>query len=156
MIPNPTEALNTIVSWFDKKRGIAYGILSTGSSIGGIVFPIMTSRLIPSLGYGWTMRISAFLIFSLLILATLTVKARFPPNMEHVTKEQLVAPFHEPAFLALNTGLCLFTFGMFIPINYLAVEAAANGMSPDLAQYLVAIFNAARFVQYRFPYASID
>ncbi|KAH6632913.1 major facilitator superfamily domain-containing protein [Boeremia exigua] len=136
-------ALNAIVTWFDKKRGIAYGILSTGSSIGGIVFPIMTSRLIPSLGYGWTMRVSAFLILALLILAMLTVKSRFPPNMQRITKEQLAAPFHEPEFLALNTGLCLFTFGMFIPINYLAVEAAANGMSPDLARYLVAIFNAA-------------
>ncbi|KAH7090817.1 major facilitator superfamily transporter [Paraphoma chrysanthemicola] len=136
-------ALNAIAGWFDKKRGMAYGILSTGSSIGGIVFPIMSSRLIPRVGYGWTMRISSFLILFLLILASLTVKSRFPPNRQVIARKQLVAPFHEPEFLALNTGLCLFTFGMFIPINYFVVEATSSGMSPDLAHYLVAIFNAA-------------
>ncbi|KAH7075320.1 major facilitator superfamily domain-containing protein [Paraphoma chrysanthemicola] len=136
-------ALNAIAGWFDKKRGMAYGILSTGSSIGGIVFPIMSSRLIPSVGYGWTMRISGFLILFLLILASLTVKSRFPPNRQVIARKQLVAPFYEPEFLALNTGLCLFTFGMFIPINYFVVEATSSGMSPDLAHYLVAIFNAA-------------
>ncbi|CAI9637454.1 unnamed protein product [Alternaria burnsii] len=136
-------ALNAIAGWFDKKRGIAYGILSTGSSVGGIVFPIMTSRLIPSVGFGWTLRIAAFLIFFLLVLACLTVKSRFPPNRQVVTRKQLVAPFHEPEFLALNAGLCLFTFGMFIPINYFVVEATSNGMSRGLAQYLVAMFNAA-------------
>jgi len=157
MIPNPTEALNAIAGWFDKKRGIAYGILSTGSSIGGIVFPIMSSRLIPSVGFGWTMRIAAFLILFLLILASLTVKSRFPPNRQVVARKQLVAPFHEPEFLALNAGLCLFTFGMFIPINYFVVEATANGMSPDLAHYLVAMFNAARYIlRYYSLYASID
>lgn len=157
MIPNPTEALNAIVGWFDKKRGIAYGILSTGSSIGGIVFPIMGSRLIPSVGFGWTMRTSAFLILFLLILASLTVKSRLPPHRQAVTRKQLVAPFHEPVFLALNAGLCLFTFGMFIPINYLVVEATASGMSRDLAHYLVAIFNAARYtLQYHSLYAKSD
>ena len=151
-ISDPTEALNVIVGWFDKKRGIAYGILSTGSSIGGVIFPIMISRLIPSVGYGWTMRISAFLILFLLILAGLTVKSRFPPNPQPVTRKQLIAPFHEPVFLALNTGLCLFTFGMFVPINYLVVEAISSGMSLYLAHYLVAIFNAARFI---LPYHSL-
>ncbi len=35
------------------------------------------------------------------------------------------------------------TFGIFVPINYLPSEAVAMGMTEDLAQYLVAIFNAA-------------
>jgi MFS family permease len=152
-VSNPTEALNAIAGWFDKKRGIAYGILSTGSSVGGIVFPIMTSRLIPSVGFAWTLRIAAFLILFLLVLACLTVKSRFSLNRQVVTRKQLVAPFHEPEFLALNAGLCLFTFGMFIPINYFVVEATANGMSRGIAQYLVAMFNAARYApQFPFPF----
>lgn len=135
-----------IVGWFNKKRGLAYGILSTGSSVGGVIFPIMISRLIPAVGYGWAMRISAFLILFLLVLASLTVKSRVLPNSKVITRKELAAPFLEPAFVALNLGLCLFTFGMFVPINYLAVEAIASGMRPSLAHYLVAIFNASRFV----------
>ncbi|KAH9217959.1 major facilitator superfamily transporter [Leptodontidium sp. 2 PMI_412] len=136
-------ALNVVVGWFDKKRGMAYGILSTGSSIGGVIYPIMISRLIPKVGFGWAMRIAAFLILFLLILAIVTVKSRFPPNKQHVTRKQMMVPFSEPVFVALNAGLCLFTFGMFVPINFFVVEATSRGMSPDLAHYLVAMFNAA-------------
>lgn len=125
---------------------MAYGILSTGSSIGGVIYPIMISRLIPKVGFGWAMRIAAFLILFLLILAIVTVKSRFPPNKQHVTRKQMMVPFSEPVFVALNAGLCLFTFGMFVPINFFVVEATSRGMSPDLAHYLVAMFNAARFV----------
>lgn len=92
------------------------------------------------------MRIAAFLILFLLILAIVTVKSRFPPNKQHVTRKQMMVPFSEPVFVALNAGLCLFTFGMFVPINFFVVEATSRGMSPDLAHYLVAMFNAARFV----------
>lgn len=48
-------AVNCIPTWFLKKRGAAYGIMAAGSGLGGIIFPIMASHLIPEIGYGWTM-----------------------------------------------------------------------------------------------------
>ncbi|KAH8589595.1 major facilitator superfamily domain-containing protein [Bisporella sp. PMI_857] len=136
-------ALSCVGGWFNKKRGTAFGILSTGSSVGGVIFPIMVSRLIEQVGYGWAMRISAFLILFLLVVANLTVKSRFPPNPQVTTRQQLAAPFTEITFLAIMVGLMIFTFGMFVPINYMVVEATSAGrMDASLARYLVAIFNA--------------
>lgn len=43
--------------WFFAKRGLAYGVVAAGSSIGGVIFPIMTQRLIPMIGFPWTMRL---------------------------------------------------------------------------------------------------
>lgn len=108
----------------------------------------MVTRLIDSVGYGWAMRISAFMILVLLGIANMTIKSRFPPNPQVVTKAQLAAPFREPAFLLTMFGLGLFTFGQFVPINYLVVEAMSSGMRYSLAHYLVAILNAARFVSF--------
>jgi hypothetical protein len=34
-----------------KRRATAYGIVATGSSIGGALFPIIVDRLIPRVGY---------------------------------------------------------------------------------------------------------
>ncbi|KAH9209260.1 major facilitator superfamily domain-containing protein [Leptodontidium sp. 2 PMI_412] len=136
-------AISAVSGWFSKNRGLAFGILSTGSSIGGVIFPIMVTRLLGSVGYGWTMRICAFMILGLLVIANLTVKSRFPPNPQVVTRKQLIAPFHEPAFILITIGLAIFTFGLFIPINYLVVEAIGTGMDSSLAHYLVAILNAA-------------
>jgi MFS family permease len=72
--------MSSIPGWFDKKRGAAYGIVSTGSSIGGVIFPIMINRLIREVGYAWSMRTGAFIILFLLVIANLTVKTRLPPS----------------------------------------------------------------------------
>ncbi|VUC28136.1 unnamed protein product [Clonostachys rosea] len=136
-------SLSCIGGWFNVKRGAAFGILSTGSSIGGVIFPIMVQKLIKEVGYGWAMRICAFLILFLLIIANLTVRARHPPRPQAMTRAQMIKPFHELEFLFLLGGFFCFTYGIFVPINYLPVQALAAGMSSDLAQYLIPILNAA-------------
>jgi MFS family permease len=47
---------STIPQWFFKKRGLAFGIMAAGSGLGGIIFPIMATHLIPEVGFGWTLR----------------------------------------------------------------------------------------------------
>lgn len=135
-------ALNTIIGWFDVKRGAAFGLLSTGSSIGGIVFPIMVTRLIREVGYAWAMRACAFMILGLLVITNLTVRAYHPPRPQKFTRDMLLRPFKEVEFVLVATGFFLFTYGIYIPINYIQVQALEVGMSPDLAQYLVAMLNA--------------
>lgn len=137
-------SMNVLPSWFDKKRGAAYGIVSTGSSLGGVIFPIMVSRLINGIGYGWAMRVAAFLILALLIIAVLTVRSRVPPRPVNLSRESLLRPFTETKMILVIMGFLFLTFGIFIPINYLVVEAMDAGMSYYLAQYLVSMLNAAR------------
>ncbi|KIW91957.1 uncharacterized protein Z519_06939 [Cladophialophora bantiana CBS 173.52] len=135
-------SVNCAGGWFNRKRGAALGIAFTGSSIGGVVFPIMVSRLIPQVGFGWTMRICAFLILFLLIIANLTIRPYYPPRPHKVTGAELIKPLTEIPFVLLLTGFCIFSFGFYIPINYLPLQALSAGMSTDLAQYLVPILNA--------------
>jgi MFS transporter, MCT family, aspergillic acid transporter len=123
---------------------MAYGILSTGSSIGGVVFPIMVNRVIASVGYPWAMRSCGFLVLFLLIIANLTVRALHPPSPRELSPSQMAKPFKEVGFLGLLAGMFLLTFGIYTPVTYLPTQAVASGMSVDLAQYLVAILNAAR------------
>ncbi|RMZ42099.1 monocarboxylate transporter [Aspergillus flavus] len=135
-------AVSCIPSWFSKKRGAVYGIVSSGSSIGGVIFPIMISKLIRILGFPWTMRICALMILFLLIIANLTVRSRLPPNPRKLSKESLMRPFHESKTMLLIAGFFTLTFGIFVPMNYLVTAAMAEGMGRNLAEYLVAILNA--------------
>ena len=48
------SAIGCVSGWFNKKRGLAFGIMATGSSIGGIIFPILLNTLIDSVGYGFS------------------------------------------------------------------------------------------------------
>lgn len=141
-----SKALSTVPQWFNKKRGAAFGICSTGSSMGGVIFPIMLTHLIGQVGFPWTMRISAFLILFLLIIANLTVRQRVVSHSKASTKPDHLAPFREPKSLFLMVGFFLVTFGIFVPIDYVVVEARASGMGNGILQYLVPILNAARFV----------
>lgn len=119
----------------------------SGSSTGGVLFPIMINQLIPKVGFGWSMRIAAFMILGLLIIANLTVKTRTPPHPQPpITLKEFIAPLRERTYALTAAGNFLFTFGMFIPINYIVTQAIAGRMSIELANYLVPILNAARYV----------
>lgn len=137
-------AINCTAGWFNRRRGAALGVVFTGSSIGGVVLPIALTHLINEVGFGWSMRICAFIMLFLLIIANLTVRPYRPPSQsQKVTWAQLAKPFKEVQFILINTGFFFFSYGFFAVVNYLPVEAASTGMSANLVQYLVPIFNAA-------------
>jgi hypothetical protein len=121
------------------------GIMVTGSSVGGVIFPIMISRMIQSTGYPWTMRTAAFLILGLQIIAILTVRPRTKPVPKKMPAGRFAAPFREFPFVMLLLGTFVLTYGIFVPVVYLAVQGFQEAhMSEEMAQYLVSIFNAAR------------
>ncbi|KAA8647985.1 uncharacterized protein ATNIH1004_003868 [Aspergillus tanneri] len=126
------------------KRGAAMGIMVTGSSVGGVIFPIMISSMIQSTGYPWAMRTAAFLILGLQIIAILTVRPRAKLAPKKMPAGRFAAPFKEFPFVMLLLGIFVLTYGIFIPIDYLAVQGFEDAhMSEEMAQYLVSIFNAA-------------
>ncbi|KAM3436014.1 hypothetical protein NHJ13734_005291 [Beauveria thailandica] len=141
------SSIACVSGWFDRRRGLAFGLLATGSSLGGVVLPIMVTRLIDGVSYGWAMRTGAFLIGALLVVSICTVRRRtgIAPQT-HFTAAQMRAPFGEPAFMLILGGLFLIPFGLYTPINYLPTAAVDGGMGQQLAQYLVAVYNGASLV----------
>jgi MFS family permease len=51
-------------SWFTGKRGIAMGIVATGTSLGGMIFSPISTRLIAGYGWRWAMVIYAVFAFA--------------------------------------------------------------------------------------------
>lgn len=158
-------AFSCVSTWFLAKRGAALGLVAAGSSLGGVIFPIMLIHLIPKIGFGWAMRTCAFMILALLLFAICTVKSRLEPSRRPFKVLALVKPLTEPTFILLTASVFFFyceSFGllikriqgrlivlggMFIPLTFIVVKARAHGMSATLANYLVPILNGARWVQ---------
>ena len=62
---------------FLRRRALAVGIAFTGSSVGGIVFPIMLNNLIHGrVGFAWGVRAAAFMTLGLLIIANMCMTTR--------------------------------------------------------------------------------
>jgi MFS family permease len=139
-------ALAAAGTWFSKHRALAFGIITAGSSLGGVLMPIMVERLIQEAGFGWAMRGVAFLILGVLVVANILIKSRLPPLRKGFKLRDFVAPFSEPPFLVLTIGSFFIYVGGFLPFNFLIAQAKASGMSDDLAGYLIPIVNAASYV----------
>ena len=137
------SAMSSVPTWFFKKRATAFGIMASGSSLAGIVLPIMVVKLIPQIGFPWTMRAVAFTLMGMLVIANLTIKSRLKPNPKSLEMMEFITPLKEPPYTLTVLASSFFAFGIFLPFTYIILQGQKNGMSIDLSQYLVPILNAA-------------
>ncbi|GAW13492.1 hypothetical protein ANO14919_028780 [Xylariales sp. No.14919] len=135
-------ASNSTITWFYKYRAAALGIVVAGSSIGGIVLPILMSHLIPKIGFPWTVRILGFIVLLFCGIASFTVKSRLPPNPKPFHFAELVKPFSELRFALVVVAAFFFFWGLYLPFNYLNIQAQKQGVNPTLIPYLLPIVNA--------------
>ena len=136
-------ATSAVSTWFSHHRALAMGITVAGSGLGGVIFPILVEHLLPKIGFPWTMRVAAFLILGLLIPANLTVKSRLPPTPRSFGFRAFIKPLGELPFVLMVVGSFFMFFGIFLPFNFIVLQAEAIGMPRSLSTYLVAILNGA-------------
>jgi MFS family permease len=136
-------AFAAVFQHFDKHRAAALGIVVAGSTLGGIVIPIATSKMLndSSLGFGWSIRIIGFLILPFIAFALMTVKARLPSRKTAFWPSASI--FRNPRFALLSLSIFFTFIGMFTPFFYLPSYAVTRGMDATLAGYLSAILNGA-------------
>ena len=139
-------AMSSTGTWFFKRRAFAFGIMAAGSSLGGVILPIMTTKIIQRSGFPWAMRANAFLLLGLLIYANLTVRSRLPPSPKAWSLMEFVVPLRELPYFLVVFASFLFFFGMFLPFTFIILSAEHDGMSNYLANYLIPILNAGTFL----------
>lgn len=62
--------------WFKRKRAMAVGLAASGSSVGGLVWPIVFQELDARVGWEWTNRIMGFICIPLMVFASFAIKER--------------------------------------------------------------------------------
>lgn len=102
------------MTFFKKKRAIAGGLTIAGSSLGGVVFPLMASRLIPKIGFPWAIRACAFLILFLLVITNLTISS----NLEHSRKPFKISNFVRPLRELNYILMCLSSFFLYCKFSH--------------------------------------
>lgn len=139
--------IGVIPHWFKRRRALATGIVVSGSSVGGICFPIMLNKLFASIGYAKGVRASGYIILGCMILANILVKPRIPGRKYRPAHMQFPAPdmkaiLRHDAYWATIAGGFLIIWGLFMPIFYLQVYAETHGINKSLAFYSLSILNA--------------
>ncbi|KAM5538093.1 hypothetical protein V8D89_008290 [Ganoderma adspersum] len=127
--------------WFKRRVGLALGITTLGSSIGGTIYPIAVRNLMDKVGFQWTMRILGFLELALCLFTIMTVERRLPPKVHTgplINLSDMKSWSYSLYCLACFTGF----LGIYTVLTYIDVSAPLVGVPDDLAFYLVAIANA--------------
>ncbi|KAB8258846.1 major facilitator superfamily domain-containing protein [Aspergillus pseudonomiae] len=140
-----TPSMSAPYTWFRRRRAIASGLTVAGSSLGGVIFPLMVQHLIPQVGFAWTMRICAFLVLAMMIFANLTISSSLVHHPRPFKTSDYTRPLRELNFCVLAAACFFLYWGMFVPFNYIAVVSMQHGMSPSLALSLIPILNGASF-----------
>lgn len=110
-------AVGTPGTWFSKRRGLAVGLVTMGSSIGGIVYPVMLHNLGPQVGYPWAARIMAFVSLATLSISIILLRQRLPPRKRGSFIEY--AALREPAFAFYSAGIFIAFLGFFTFYNFI-------------------------------------
>ena len=98
--------------YFHKKRPMAMGIITSGSALGGILYPIILDQMLHhrNIGFGWTQRTIGFLGLLMGVLAAFTIKPRVAPRKGTYL---LPGAFKNAAYSLQVLGLLLVVFGVF-------------------------------------------
>ncbi|EAT76519.1 hypothetical protein SNOG_16147 [Parastagonospora nodorum SN15] len=59
--------------------GLAVGIASFGSSLGGVMYPIVLRTLVYEIGFAWAIRVIGFMALAPLIIPCVVMKERVKP-----------------------------------------------------------------------------
>jgi MFS family permease len=91
-----------VSTYFSSKRAFALGVGAAGSSIGGVLFPIIIRNLIPTIGFGWAVRVMAFIMLGTLTIPCLVMRQRIPPRKMGPLID--LPSFKEPAYNFFTWG----------------------------------------------------
>jgi predicted permease len=76
-------SLGAVGHYFKRRRALAMGIAASGSSVGGVIHPIMLNHLFHgSAGFHVGVRASAGLNLGLMTIGVLLIRPRLPPTRE--------------------------------------------------------------------------
>ncbi|QKX59663.1 uncharacterized protein TRUGW13939_06803 [Talaromyces rugulosus] len=133
---------NLIASqYFTTKLSTATGIAAAGSSLGGVIYPIVFHRLQPTVGFGWATRVIGFITLALQLVAILVLKPRVKPQARRGLLD--LAAFKEVPYTVFTFSVFVGFLGLYQPFFYVQSFAIKTGLTnSNLGFYLLSILNA--------------
>ena len=134
-------SVSVLPTYFNTRIGLAVGVGSSGSSIGGIIYPIILYRLIDRIGFAWSVRVIGFIALGTLLIpiAIMRLRVRAPKARALIDW----SAFTDIPFMVFVIATLIGLMGLNILLFYLSYDASARHITDTkMSFYIVAIFNA--------------
>ncbi|TVY13226.1 Aspyridones efflux protein apdF, partial [Lachnellula arida] len=134
--------VSILPTYFSGRKAVATGVATSGSSLGGILYPIIFYKLEPRIGFGWATRVIAFIAFATLSISAAVMRVRvLPPAKRRLF---LLSAWKDPPYTLFTLGLVCSFVGFYFPMFYIQSFAITKHITDaSLGFYLLVILNAA-------------
>lgn len=146
-----TPCILYVDEWFVRRKGLAFGVMWSGTGLGGCTIPLLLEFLLQKVGFRTTMRIWSGMLFALSMPLVYFVRPRLPTTSSaSVTKHQLrtlrqgYGFVRDRGFLLYQLANIIEGVGFFLPGIYLPSYARTEfGASSFPAAVTVLAVNVA-------------
>lgn len=127
--------------YFTTHKALANGLAASGSSCGGIVYPIMFRSLQQSVGFGWATRSIAFVALGTSMISISLMKQRVMPKQKRKLWD--FDAFKEAPYSLYCVAMFLAFAAFYGPVYYIQPYAISEGITTEaFAFYILPILNA--------------
>lgn len=150
-----TPTVSLLPTWFSTHTGLAIGIASSGSSLGGVIYPIVLYRLISQIGFPWAVRSMAFIVLATFVAPVAVMRMRVHPPKPRAIIDW--SAFRDLPFMVFTLSVLIVFIGNVVLIFYISFYPTNRHYTDaSLGFYMVAIFNAGSFLGRIAPNALSD
>ncbi|EJT98607.1 MFS general substrate transporter, partial [Dacryopinax primogenitus] len=138
-----TPVILWLYEWFVERRGLAGGILQSGTGIGGAAFPPLIGLLLETVGFRWTLRIwaVAFAIFTGIAICFMKPRLPIPAVAQARSAPIDLSYLKNPIFAAVGLTILVQSLAYF-PVNlYMPTYTSLLGLPPLDGQLVLSVFN---------------
>ena len=134
-------AVAIMPGYFTSKLGLAIGLAASGSSTGGIIYPITFYRLIDQIGFAWSVRVLGFMALATLMIPLAVMKMRVKPAKARDLIDW--SAFRDVKYMTFIGGALIGYIGLYVGFFYISFYGQQKGITNDaMSFYIVPILNA--------------
>ncbi|KAJ6188833.1 hypothetical protein N7519_003741 [Penicillium mononematosum] len=137
--------MSLVATYFSERRVFALAFCLVGSGTGGMLLPGLVKALLPSIGFGWTVRVLGFVMLGTSIPAILLFQTRLPPRKADAFIEW--SAFKEPTYVLFCLGMFLNFWALYFAFYYIGAFARdILGLTFSDSDNLIIVTNGAGIV----------
>lgn len=142
-------------AYWSTKLGLAIGLAAAGSSMGGVIYPIVFYKLIDQVGFAWSTRVIGFIALATLIIPNMVMKMRFKPPKARALID--VTAFTDGPYIMCVVAAMIGFIGLYVVFFYISFYGQATRITDSaMSFYIVPILNAASTFGRTLPNALSD
>jgi MFS family permease len=119
--------IGLVSTYFEKKRGMALGLATSGNAVGGVVYPLIVRQLLPQIGFQWTVRTMGFLALATMSLVIAFSKPRLPPRKQGPLIDW--DAFSDLPYMLFVTGTAIMTASTYFAFYYVSIFIPVSSSS---------------------------